>query len=69
VLITAFTSIALSVGVNRVLAGNQFTSPAGFPELPPDREREFQKQMMTIALEALATPVQEPTLFHLSLEE
>lgn len=69
VLITAFTSIALSVGANRVIAGNQFTSPAGAPELPADREKEFQKQMLLKAVEALQTPVEEPTLFHVRLEK
>lgn len=68
-LITAFTSIALSVGANRVIAGSQFTAPAGAPELPPQREREFQKQMLLKALEAMKTEVDKPTLFHVRLEQ
>jgi len=57
------------VGANRVIAGNQFTSPAGAPELRPDREKEFQKQMLLRALEAMETPVAEPQLFHVRLEK
>lgn len=67
--ISAFTSIALSVGASRVVAGTQFTAPAGAPDLPPDREKEFQKQMMFKALEALETPVDKPSLFHVRLEK
>lgn len=61
--VTAFTSIALSVGANRIVFGGDFTHPAGDPSLPLQRERIFRRNILLKALEALQIVVTKPTLF------
>lgn len=61
--INAFTSISQSVGANRIVFGGDFTSPAGNPELPPDREKAYRRKIIDKALEALQTEVSKPTIF------
>lgn len=61
--ITAFTSIALSVGANRIVFGGDFICPAGNPEIPLEREKYFRKMILLKALKALQTEVDKPTLF------
>jgi hypothetical protein len=39
------------------------TSVVGHPSLSRDDERRFRKRLVMKALEALQTPVEEPTLF------
>jgi glycine reductase complex component B subunit gamma len=38
--------------------------PAGDPELGPDGERAWRRQLLERALKALSTPVKGPTVFH-----
>jgi len=37
--------------------------PTGDPELSPERERAWRRQLLERALHAVATPVSEPTIF------
>jgi glycine reductase len=37
--------------------------PTGDPELGPDQERAWRRQLLERALHAVATPVTEPTVF------
>ena len=62
-LITGFTSIAYNVGANRIIFGGNFTSPAGDPDLPLDREKAYRYKILTKALEALSQDVSGPTIF------
>jgi glycine reductase len=62
-LITAFTSIAYNVGANRIVFGGHFTSPAGNPDLPIDREKAYRRKILLKALEAITQDVAEPTIF------
>ena len=62
--ITAFTSIASNVGANRIIVGGDFTHPAGNPELPPDREIVYRRQILEKALEAISLDVDGPTIFN-----
>ncbi|WP_200773595.1 hypothetical protein [Tepidimicrobium xylanilyticum] len=62
--ITAFTSIAYNVGANRIVFGGDFTNPVGNPELPLERERFYRRNILMKALEAVSTPVSEPTIFY-----
>lgn len=62
--ITAFTSIALNVGANRIVFGGDFTHPAGDPDLPLDREKHYRNSILLKAIEALETSVEEPTVFN-----
>ncbi len=62
-MITAFTSVAQSVGANRIVFGGDFTSPAGNPELPLDREKAYRKKILEKALEALQEDVSNPKVY------
>ncbi len=61
--ITGFTSIAYNVGANRIVFGGDFTSPAGDPALPPEREKAYRYKILKKALEALSQDVAGPTVF------
>lgn len=61
--VTAFTSIAQSVGANRIVFGGDFTAPAGNPALPLDREKAYRRKIVEKALEALQTDVAAPTIY------
>ena len=67
--ITAFTSIALSVGSNRIVFGGDFTSPSGNPDLPIDREKAYRRRIIDKCLEVLTQDVAEPTLFTVDNEK
>lgn len=67
--ITAFTSIALSVGSNRIVFGGDFTSPSGNPDLPIDREKAYRRRIIDKCLEVLTQDVNEPTLFTVDNEK
>ncbi len=60
--ISALDALAKSVGSNRIVRGKAITSVVGDPALNPDDERKFRKRLVLKALEALATPVEEPTV-------
>ena len=51
------------MGANRIIIGGDFTSPAGDPSLPPDREEAYRVRILEKALEAMKTPVEKPTIF------
>ena len=51
------------MGANRIVFGGDFTSPAGDPDLPPDREKAYRRKIIDKALEALRTEVTKPTIF------
>lgn len=61
--VTAFTSIAFNVGANRIVFGGDFTSPAGNPELPLEREKAYRRKILLKALEAITRDVAGPTVF------
>lgn len=69
VIITPFTSVALSVGANRIVHGGDFTCPAGDPNLPIEREKYFRRQVLLKSLEALTAKVEKPTLFTVDLKK
>jgi len=43
--------------------GGHFTSPAGNPDLPAQRELAYRKRVVETALRALTTDVHGPTVF------
>ncbi|MBS5663407.1 MAG: hypothetical protein KHW61_07055 [Clostridium sp.] len=61
--ITAFTTIAKSVGANRIVFGGEFTAPAGNPDLPIDREKVYRRKIIDKALEVLQMDITAPTVF------
>ena len=57
------TSIAMRVGAPRIVPTRGIPYPTGDPSLEPDEEKEWRRKLLEKALEALSTPVSEPTVF------
>ena len=62
-LLCNLVSIAQRVGAPRIVATRGIPYPAGDPSLSADAERAWRRQLVERALQALATPVTEPTVF------
>ena len=60
--ISALDALAKSIGSNRIVRGKAITSVVGDPTLNPQDERRFRKRLVQKALDALRTPVEEPTV-------
>jgi glycine reductase len=58
------TSIALRVGAPRIVPTRGIPYPTGDPSLSPAEERAWRRRLVERALEAVATPVKEPTIFY-----
>ena len=56
-------SIATRVGAPRVVPTRGIPYPTGDPSLGPDDERAWRRTLLETALVALATAVDEPTVF------
>ena len=56
-------SIAKRVGAPRIVPTRGIPFPTGDPELSPDQERAWRRQLLERALQAVATQVSEPTVF------
>ena len=63
--ITTMTSVALMVGVNRILLGLGIIHPLGNAALPRDEEESTRRKLVQKALEILKTPVEAPTVFQI----
>jgi glycine reductase len=61
--VSALDALAKSIGSNRIVRGKAITSVVGDPTLSREDERRFRKRLVRKALEALQTPVEEPTVF------
>jgi glycine reductase len=57
------TSVAEMVGSHRIVQGNGIVHPTGSAESSPEDERKLRRRIVERALHALATPVDEPTVF------
>jgi betaine reductase len=57
------TSIAMRVGAPRIVPTRGIPYPTGDPNLEPDEEKAWRRKLLEKALEALSTPVSEPTVF------
>jgi len=62
-IVTSLAAIAVKVGANRIVRGHRFSHPCGWPGLPPAEERERRIELVRLALRALATTVDGPTVF------
>lgn len=67
--ITGFTSIAENVGANRIVSGGHFTHPIGNLDLPPDRERDYRRQVLLTALKAVTEMPAGPTVYEVHLRK
>jgi glycine reductase complex component B subunit gamma len=60
--ITTLDALARSVGAPRIIRGRAIVNVVGDPSLPPEAERRFRKDLLAKALQALQTPVADPTI-------
>jgi glycine reductase len=56
-------TIAKSVGANRVVPTVAIPYPLGDPNLTEEEQFRLRKHRVGVALEALATEIEEPTIF------
>jgi len=57
------TSVALSVGANRIVKAGRIPHPTGDPTRAPDHEVSWREHVVETALNALTTPVEDQTVF------
>ena len=62
-LLCNLVSIAQRVGAPRIVPTRGIPYPAGAPSLSTQAERAWRRELVERALQALATPVTEPTVF------
>jgi len=63
VVVTSMTSVALSVGANRIVKAGRIPHPTGDPTRDPEHERSWRQHVVRTALNALGTPVDQSTVF------
>lgn len=51
------------VGVNRIVRGAGVMHPTGDPSLSPEMEKAYRSEIVDIALKALTTKIEKPTIF------
>jgi betaine reductase len=56
-------SIAERVGAPRIVPTRGIPYPAGDPTLGPAQEKAWRRRLLEKALEAVSTPVKQPTVF------
>jgi glycine reductase len=61
--ITNLVSIAEQVGAPRIVVGGGIPYPSGDPTMSPEAERDWRKRLVARCLEAVATHVEQPTVF------
>lgn len=57
------TPISMTVGANRIVPTIAIPHPLGNPALPPEEEYALRKKLVSRALEALCTEVDDQTIF------
>ncbi len=62
-MISAIYDLALTTGANRVIRGARIEHVCGDPNLGPEKDYAYGLRIIQTALRALATAVDEPTLF------
>lgn len=55
--------ISKTVGANRILPTVAIPYPFGDPDRKPEEERKMRKELVRRALKALATPIDQQTVF------
>ncbi len=61
--ITAMTMVAKQTKATRIVAGTSVPHPCGAPSAPFEADRELRKEIVRMALEALQTNIDQPTIF------
>ncbi len=57
------TPISMTVGANRIVPTIAIPHPLGNPALTPEEEYTLRKKLVSRALEALTTEVEDQTIF------
>ena len=57
------TPISMTVGANRIVPTIAIPHPLGNPALTPEEEYSLRKKLVSRALEALTTEVEDQTIF------
>jgi betaine reductase len=57
------------VGAPRIVPGRGIPYPSGDPNLSPQAEQAWRRQLVARALEAVATTVEHPTIFEVDIAE
>jgi glycine/betaine/sarcosine/D-proline reductase family selenoprotein B len=60
-------SIAKTVGANRIVPTVAIPYPLGNPNLSEEEQWKLRKHRVGVALDALATPIEEPTIFEVKI--
>ena len=55
--------ISLTVGANRIVPAIAIPHPLGNPALPIDEEKKLRKELVSKALKALQTEIEDQTVF------
>ena len=66
---TNLVTIAEQVGAPRIVPGRGIPYPSGDPSLSPEAEGAWRRRLVERALEAVTTPVEQPTVFDVNSEE
>ena len=61
--ISALSSLSESVGASRIVPGIQIPHPVGSPKLTGDGDGRTRRRLLLLALEALSSQVEGPTMF------
>ena len=61
--ISALYSLALTTGAPRVVKGSRIEHVCGNPGLGPEKDREYGHRIIDMALKAIQSDVNGPTLF------
>ena len=57
------TPISMTVGAYRIVPTIAIPHPLGNPALPPEEEKALRRKLVSRALEALTTEVEDQTIF------
>lgn len=55
--------VSKTIGANRIVPGFAIPYPLGNPELTQEEQHKMRRHRVEVALDALATPVDEQTVF------
>ena len=62
-MVSAMFPLAEQVGASRIVKGVKIPHPCGDPGLPPEVDARLRRSIVETALEALATDVEDTTVF------
>ena len=65
VLLTPLSSLALSVGANRIIPTLSIKHPLGDPSKSPEEEKAWRRRLVLIAIAALETKIDSQTVFEI----